>query len=145
MHPATKVLCTNTCVPPGYVNVHVISSIHDSNWFMSSLLPPANEIYEGYVFTPVCQSFCSQGGLHLGVCASMGRSKSGGLYPVLVCGGGQVGRLPPNRILWDTVNERAVHILLERILVLYVKITKCNWSFNLTWFFLSSLKTKSNN
>ena len=26
------------------------------------LLPPANVLCEGYVFTPVCQSFCSQGG-----------------------------------------------------------------------------------
>ena len=26
-------------------------------------LPPANEVCEGYVFTPVCQSFCSQGGV----------------------------------------------------------------------------------
>ena len=25
-------------------------------------LPPANEVFEGYVFTPVCQSFCSRGG-----------------------------------------------------------------------------------
>ena len=25
-------------------------------------LPPANEVCEGYVFTPVCQSFCSRGG-----------------------------------------------------------------------------------
>ena len=25
-------------------------------------LPPANEVCKGYVFTPVCQSFCSQGG-----------------------------------------------------------------------------------
>ena len=25
------------------------------------LLLPANEVCEGYVFTPVCQSFCSQG------------------------------------------------------------------------------------
>ena len=24
-------------------------------------LPPANELCEGYVFTPVCQSFCSEG------------------------------------------------------------------------------------
>ena len=24
-------------------------------------LPPANKVCEGYVFTPVCQSFCSQG------------------------------------------------------------------------------------
>ena len=27
-----------------------------------SLLPPSNEVCEGYVFTPVCQSFRSQGG-----------------------------------------------------------------------------------
>ena len=27
------------------------------------LLPPANKVCEGYVFTPVCQSFCSEGGL----------------------------------------------------------------------------------
>ena len=26
----------------------------------STFLPPANEVCEGYVFTPVCQSFCSQ-------------------------------------------------------------------------------------
>ena len=25
-------------------------------------LPPTNEVCEGYVFTPVCQSFCSQEG-----------------------------------------------------------------------------------
>ena len=28
-----------------------------------AFLPPANEVCEGYVFTPVCQSFCSQGGM----------------------------------------------------------------------------------
>ena len=26
-------------------------------------LPSVNEVYEGYVFTPVCQSFWSQGGV----------------------------------------------------------------------------------
>ena len=31
-----------------------------------ALLPPANEVFEGYVFTPVCQSFCSQEGEYLG-------------------------------------------------------------------------------
>ena len=31
--------------------------------------PPANVVCEGYVFTPVCQSFCSQGGVCVvGVC-----------------------------------------------------------------------------
>ena len=28
----------------------------------TQLLLPSNEVCEGYVFTPVCQSFCSQGG-----------------------------------------------------------------------------------
>ena len=28
-----------------------------------NFLPPANEVCESYVFTPVCQSFCSQWGL----------------------------------------------------------------------------------
>ena len=32
--------------------------------FFLTFLPPANEVCEGYVFTPVCQSFCSQEGLH---------------------------------------------------------------------------------
>ena len=36
-------------------------------------LPPANEVCEGYVFTPVCQSFCSQGGIR-----GMGRAWRGG-------------------------------------------------------------------
>ena len=42
-------------------------------------LPPANVVCEGYVFTPVCQSFCSQGGIH-----GMGRVWRG----VCVNGGG---------------------------------------------------------
>ena len=39
------------------------------NIYMDKYLPPANEVCEGYVFTPVCQSFCSQGRhAWLGVC-----------------------------------------------------------------------------
>ena len=30
--------------------------------FLFNLLLPTNKVCEGYVFTPVCQSFCSQGG-----------------------------------------------------------------------------------
>ena len=48
------------------------------------LLPPANEVCKGYVFTPVCQSFCSQGGvpapLHAGI-HSLGRYPPGGYPP----------------------------------------------------------------
>ena len=32
---------------------------------ISQLLPPANEVCEGHVFTLVCQSFCSGGGVCL--------------------------------------------------------------------------------
>ena len=31
-----------------------------------ALLPNENEVCEGYVFTPVCQSFCSGGEVHGG-------------------------------------------------------------------------------
>ena len=37
-------------------------------------LPPANEVCEGYVFTPVCQSFCSQRG-----CMAGGACVAGGM------------------------------------------------------------------
>ena len=33
--------------------------IHTSD--IQSFLPPAKEVWEGYIFKPVCQSFCSQG------------------------------------------------------------------------------------
>ena len=32
-------------------------------YWVNELLPPGNEVCEGYVFTPVCQSFCSWGGV----------------------------------------------------------------------------------
>ena len=41
--------------------------------------PPANVVCEGYVFTPVCQSFCSQGGYAWWGCVAGG-----------MCGGGHV-------------------------------------------------------
>ena len=51
-------------------------------------LPPANEAWEGYVFMPVFQSFCSQGevGLYPG-----GSAPRGGLHPW-----GLVGQTPPS-------------------------------------------------
>ena len=41
----------------------------------SKFLPPANEVREGNVFTPVCQSFCSQGGVWLWVQRGASRSR----------------------------------------------------------------------
>ena len=40
-------------------NEHFHTILHNQ------FLPPANEVCKGYVFTPVCQSFCSQGGEYL--------------------------------------------------------------------------------
>ena len=83
-------------------------------------LPPANEVCEGYVFTPVSQSFCSQGGCAWwwGACVVGGHAWLG----VCAWKGGMHGRgacMPctPHQILQDTVNERVVRILLECILV----------------------------
>ena len=80
---------------------------------VTGFLPPANEVSEDYVFTPICQSFCSQRGVCIqGVCIQ------GGLHPVGVCIEGSWADPPPHhQILCDTVNERPVRILLECILV----------------------------
>ena len=82
-------------------------------------LPPANEVCEGYVFTPVCQSFSSQGGawswgcLLLGVPGPGGCLVPGGAWCRGVPGaGGFPEETPPRRLLL-----RAVRILLECILV----------------------------
>ena len=68
------------------------------------------------VFTSVCHSFCPPGG--------------GGLHPV---GRGQ-NYQPPHRILQDTVSERAVHILLECILILvYYRPEKYLTHYQIKW------------
>ena len=58
--------------PLKMVSVNDVSITSDV--LLQSLLPPANEVCEGYVFTPLCQLFCSQGG----VC-SWGVSAPGGV------------------------------------------------------------------
>ena len=78
---------------------------------MKELLPPADKVCEGYVFTGVCLSI--GGDLLRGgrVCILGGR----------VCIRRVLDRPPPtphpHRILQDTVNQRAVGILLVFILV----------------------------
>ena len=83
------------------------------NW-NGFLLPPANEVCDGYVFTRVCQSFCSWGGW--GVSASVHDGTHthcplGSRHPP--------GGRPPQEadMLGDTGNKRAVRILLEYTLV----------------------------
>ena len=73
---------------------------------VSTYLPPANEVCEGYVFILVYQSFCSRG---------VSASVHAGIHPR--------EQTPPRGIkhpqcmLGDMGNKRAVRILLERILV----------------------------
>ena len=75
------------------------------------LLPPANEVCEGYVFTPVCQSFCSYGG-HLPQCMlGYADPPPPGVDPW------EQKSPPPQCMLEDTANKRVVRILLECILV----------------------------
>ena len=80
------------------------------------LLPHANEVCEGYVFTPVCQSFCSQGGVsapvHAGIHTVPGRHPLGRHPPPP-----QADISPGQCMLGDTGHKRVVRILLECILV----------------------------
>ena len=82
-------------------------------------LPPANEVCEGYVFTGVCP----QGGWRAwcwGTCVLGGMRGGGGCawcWGCAWCRGACVVLGGMRGIRRDTVNERAVRILLECILV----------------------------
>ena len=57
----------------GYYELTAIKPCSHMTKFSPILLPPANEVCEGYVFTRVCQSFCSRGGVWLlGACVVAG-------------------------------------------------------------------------
>ena len=73
-HPVHSVSCWNVIFVP----------------YFKSLLPSANEVCEGYVFTTVCQSFCSQGGSTWAVTPGRYTLRAGTLP-------GQVHPLPPGR------------------------------------------------
>ena len=50
-----RVFCGHLlCIP------RILCLLCQYSWLV--FLPPANDVCEGYVFTPVCQSFCSQEG-----------------------------------------------------------------------------------
>ena len=111
-------------------------------------LPPTNEVCEGYVFTHVCvhRGHVWQGGLAWqGACLVGGHAWQGACMVGGICGkgnmhsregacvaGGVGGRgacmahMPPRQILrlLRTVNERAVRILQECILFLFIFQTK---------------------
>ena len=128
--------------PPGYYAIRWTSGRY------ASLLPPANVVCEGYVFTRVCHSFCSQGG--------------GGEY-LTRCNPPWPGTPPGTRytpqdqvhppeqsMLGDTVNVRAVRILLECNLVLLIFFFFCQYFFfpkaskriSETYFFKSGYHTR---
>ena len=94
---------------------------------------PQQLLREGNVFTIVCHSFCPHGGdLHPGeICL-------GGLPRWWSASGVGGGRLP-YWILRDMVNERAVRILLECILVEF-DCTATPMPINLCWYYSWSKK-----
>ena len=127
--------------------------------FVCLLLPPANQVCEGYVFTPVSQSFCSReaggmrgGGVHGGGMRGgervwqggmqEGHVWQGGMHGEGMCSGGacMAGGMrmrghachawpPPGHYEIRSVNERAVRILLGYILV--ISCTLCNRAFHI--------------
>ena len=76
------------------------------------LLPPASEVCDGYVFTPVCQSFCSQRGS-----ASMHAGIVDPPWSRLPPPPGAETPPPVQCMLGDTGNKWLVRILLECIQV----------------------------
>ena len=98
---------------PFTLNVNVNTMISLPILLQLKLLPPANDVCEGYVFTPVCQSFCSRGGRSTWA----GTPRPG---PGTLPGPGTPPRpgIPPEQCMPGyTGNKRAVRILLESILV----------------------------
>ena len=110
---------------------YLLSHISICNRYYHEYLPPANEVCEGYVFTGVCLSTgggaCMVGGgcMVAGGCAWLQGDMCGCLGAFMVaggmhsCRGGAWLRVGMRRLRQDTVNEQAVHILLECILVYY--------------------------
>ena len=95
-----------------------------------SFLPSATKLWQGNIFTSVCQEFCPRGGVWcLPQCMLGYTTPSPGRYPL--------GRHPPadtplprRRLL-----QRTVRILLECILVILINLlVVTNWSFEPLFF-----------
>ena len=78
------------------------------------------KLRQGNIFTPVCQSFRSQGAYSTHPCIPPGRNPSWSDTPPRPV---HAGIHPPRNACWDTVNKRAVRILLECILVFFNSIS----------------------
>ena len=137
-YPCFGLLVTSAMVfKPGLIpHLHTSSFLCNGFCWSMDSLPPANVVCEGYVFTPVCQSFCSQmGACIVGGMCGRGHTRRGGMHGRGACvaggcawqrgmrGGGHAwqGGMHGGGHVWqilrDTVNERAARILLECILV----------------------------
>ena len=87
-----------------------------TGFFVSTYLPPATKLGQGYIFTGVCDSVHGEE-----ACVVVGGGVSG-CQGACVVAGGTCGCRGARMVAgggrtWDTVNERAVRILLECILV----------------------------
>ena len=110
-------------------NMHHLRFIHTKQK-RNLLLPPATKLGQDYVFTRVCDSVHREGvsaSVHAGIPPPWNRHPPDQAPP---------GSRPPTPIpseqsmLGDTVNERAVRILLECILVLTLSLPYVNIGFN---------------
>ena len=100
--------------------------------YFKTFLPPATKLGQGNIFRSVCQEFCPQKGAYVawGHAWQGGCAWQGGMHGRRVCVAGgcawQGGRAW--QILRDTVNERAVRILLECILVITMFLSKVKFA-----------------
>ena len=96
-------------------NIQQYSLISFCTWFHNKLhlIPPATKLEQGYIFTGVCNSVQRGSGVYASVHAGI-------LHPPSQDQAGTSPPPPEQSILWDTVNERAVSILLECNLVINI-------------------------
>ena len=112
--------------PPGQLLLQTVHILLECILVKSEIFTVHKRSLQGYVFTPVCQSFCSQGGWCLPQCM-LGYTPREQTPPLeqtpLPCEqtpsppGAETPPPPVQCILGDTGNKRAVRILLECILV----------------------------
>ena len=106
---------------PASVPVQLPTIIIINNIIIIVITAIKRSLGQGNVFRSICQSFCQQGGLSLGICLQLGStSREVCLQAVLRPGGSAsrwVGQTPPQS------KRQAVHIILECFLVTVILFT----------------------
>ena len=134
-----NILCESKNLPTTCHGMGTVASVHQK-----ALLPPATKLGEGNIFRSVCQEFCPGGcawqrgrvwqwGVHgRGACMAGGMCGGGHAWQGVSMAGGHAWQEGVHgrgtcvaggcawQILQDTVNEWAVRILLECILVILI-------------------------